>query len=134
MAGTKLPNFTPVDRVTRLQCADGVVGNGASANPLSTITVNYTGALATTGEIFESSLDGGEPITLSLGQVIEGWAKGIPGMKVGGTRRLMIPAEMAYGPVGSCEKVSETDPTKCDKYSIPPNTPLVFDVTLINTQ
>ena len=134
LAGTKLPNFTPTNDVSKLQCTDGLVGNGATANSLSTIIVNYTGALSTTGEIFESSLDSGQPITLSLGQVIEGWAKGIPGMKVGGTRRLLIPADMAYGPTGSCEKVSETDPTKCEKYSIPPNTPLVFDITLINTQ
>src|SRR3990167_1794986 len=134
LAGTKLPNYTPTDQVSKLQCIDGVVGSGATANPLSTVTANYTGALATTGEIFQSSLDTGQPITISLGQVIEGWTKGIPGMKAGGTRRLIIPAEMAYGPTGSCEKVSESDPTKCEKYSIPPNTPLVFDITLINTQ
>jgi hypothetical protein len=131
---TKLPNFTPPGEVTKLQCIDGVVGNGAVANPLSTITVHYTGALATNGEIFESSLDSGQPVTLSLGQVIEGWSKGIPGMKVGSTRRLLVPSEMAYGSLGSCEKVSETDPTKCEQYSIPPNTPLVFDITLINAQ
>ncbi|HTB49185.1 MAG TPA: FKBP-type peptidyl-prolyl cis-trans isomerase, partial [Verrucomicrobiae bacterium] len=81
-------------------------------------TVDYTGAVASTGIIFQSSKDTGQPATLSLSQVIAGWSQGIPGMKVGGTRRLLIPAGLAYGsnpPSGS---------------GIPANADLVFDVTL----
>jgi FKBP-type peptidyl-prolyl cis-trans isomerase len=83
-----------------------------------TITVDYTGAVAATGIIFQSSLDSGQQATFALKQVIPGWTQGIPGMKVGGTRRLLIPANLAYGanpPSGS---------------GIPANAALVFDVTV----
>ncbi len=120
LAGTKLQGFTPVANVSSLQIKDLVVGKGATVNKGATITVNYTGAVAATGIIFQSSLDTGQPVSFSLSQVIPGWTLGIPGMKVGGTRQLLIPASLAYGanpPPGS---------------GIPANAPLVFDVTLIS--
>jgi FKBP-type peptidyl-prolyl cis-trans isomerase len=83
-----------------------------------TVTVDYTGAVAATGVIFQSSKDTGQPVSFSLDGVIKGWTDGLPGMKVGGTRRLIIPAGQAYGanpPAGS---------------GIPANAPLVFDITL----
>ncbi|OGL25227.1 hypothetical protein A3A68_01595 [Candidatus Saccharibacteria bacterium RIFCSPLOWO2_01_FULL_48_13] len=134
LEGTKLPNYTPVKQVSKLSCIDGVVGSGSTINSFNTITANYTGAMASSGVIFESSLDSGQPITVALNQVIEGWAKGLAGMQVGGTRRLMIPAEMAYGTQGSCKTVDQTDPTKCQEYAIAPNTPLVFDVSVTGSQ
>jgi FKBP-type peptidyl-prolyl cis-trans isomerase len=79
--------------------------------------VHYTGALAKDGTIFQSSLDTGQPISFSLSGVIQGWQQGIPGMKEGGTRRLIIPASLAYG--------SQANGT------IPANSDLVFDVQLI---
>ena len=121
LAGTCLSGFTPVDNnVTSLQKTDLKIGTGAAATASSTVSVIYTGAVADTGIIFQSSLDNGpQPITLALNQVILGWQKGIPGMKVGGERRLLIPAAEAYGnnpPSGS---------------GIPANAALVFDVTLL---
>lgn len=113
--GEQLANFTPTPSIPQLQTDDLVVGTGATVKPGDSITANYVGAVAATGTIFQSS---SQPVTFSLSEVIPGWTAGIPGMKVGGTRRLLIPAKLAYGanpPSGS---------------GIPANAPLVFDVTL----
>jgi FKBP-type peptidyl-prolyl cis-trans isomerase len=118
LQGTMLANFTPTADITQLQEIDTKVGTGAVVKAGDTVTVDYTGAVAATGIIFQSSLDSGQQATLSLSQVIPGWSQGIPGMKVGGTRRLLIPASLAYGanpPSGS---------------GIPANAALVFDVTV----
>jgi len=118
LEGTKLANFTPVSQVDSLQKIDLQAGTGKEVQPGDTVTVDYTGAVAATGVIFQSSLDTGQPVSFPLGNVIKGWQDGIPGMKEGGKRRLIIPADQAYGatpPQGS---------------GIPANAPLVFDVTL----
>lgn len=121
LEGTKLADFTPVESVEKLEKSDIVQGDGDEVKPGATVTVHYTGALAATGVIFQSSKDTGEPISFPLDGVIKGWTQGVPGMKVGGTRRLMIPADLAYGSSGSGE-------------SIPPNSDLVFDIELISVQ
>lgn len=116
---TKLENFEPLASVDELQKIDTKVGDGDTVKPGDTVTAHYTGAVASTGVIFQSSLDGGQPIPFSLDGVIQGWTEGVPGMKVGGTRRLLIPAEQAYGatpPAGS---------------GIPANADLVFDIELV---
>jgi len=116
----QLDNFTPSDDITELTKIDLVVGNGDTVQPGATITAHYTGAVAATGTIFQSSKDFGGPITFGLGQVIKGWTDGVPGMKAGGTRRLLIPADQAYGaapPPGS---------------GIPANAALVFDIELVS--
>jgi FKBP-type peptidyl-prolyl cis-trans isomerase len=113
-----LDDFTPVENVESLQIIDLTEGTGDTVSAGDTVTVDYTGAIAATGHVFQSSKDFGKPITFGLGQVIKGWGDGIPGMKVGGTRRLLIPADQAYGstpPYGS---------------GIPADAALVFDVTL----
>jgi FKBP-type peptidyl-prolyl cis-trans isomerase FkpA len=118
LQGTKLAGFTPVTEASELQKVDTKVGSGPEVKPGDTVTVDYTGAVAATGVIFQSSKDTGKPVTFPLDQVIKGWTDGVPGMKVGGTRRLVIPADQAYGanpPSGS---------------GIPANAPLVFDITL----
>jgi FKBP-type peptidyl-prolyl cis-trans isomerase len=120
LQGTQLANFTPVEKVESLQKIDLTPGTGVEAKPNSTVTVHYTGAIAATGVIFESSLDSGQPIPLSLNQVIKGWTDGVPGMKVGGTRRLLIPAAQAYGAQASA--------------TIPANSDLVFDITLVDAK
>lgn len=122
LQGTKLNNFTPVDAVTSLQKIDLKEGTGEEVKPGATVTAHYTGAVAATGIIFQSSHDSGQPIPFSLAQVIKGWTDGVPGMKVGGTRRLIIPADQAYGanpPAGS---------------GIPANAALVFDIELTAVQ
>jgi len=116
LEGTKLAGFEPMAEVAELQIIDLEVGTGDEVKPGDTVTVDYTGALAANGTIFQSSLDYGQPVTFSLQEVIKGWTEGIPGMKVGGKRRLIIPADMAYG--------SQARP------GIPANSALVFDVTL----
>lgn len=119
LEGTQLTDFTPVASVASLQKIDTVVGTGDEVKPGDTVTAHYTGAVAATGIIFQSSLDGGQPIPFSLSQVIKGWTDGVPGMKVGGKRRLLIPADQAYGanpPAGS---------------NIPANADLVFDIELV---
>lgn len=119
LEGTKLNNFDTIDKVDELKIVDIKEGDGQSVVGGDTITAHYTGALANNGVIFQSSLDFKQPATFGLGQVISGWTKGVPGMKVGGTRRLIIPSEMAYG----SKRVSA---------NIPPNSDLVFDIELIS--
>jgi FKBP-type peptidyl-prolyl cis-trans isomerase len=118
LEGTKLANFTPVDSVPELQIVDVVEGTGDVVPEGATITAHYTGALCKDGTIFQSSHDfGADGITFGLGQVIAGWTNGVPGMKVGGTRRLVIPADLAYG-------------AQSPSPNIPPNSDLVFDIEL----
>lgn len=117
--GTKLPMFEPrTDAVVELEILDTEVGTGEEVRPGSTITAHYTGALVKNGIIFQSSHDFGEAITFGLDQVIKGWTDGVPGMKVGGTRRLIIPANQAYG---------DSSPAP----NIPAGSDLVFDIDLV---
>ncbi len=98
LKGTKLANFTPIsENPTSVQKTDLVQGTGEEVKAGDTITAHYTGAYAVNGEIFESSKDTGTPATFPLSGVIQGWQVGVPGMKVGGTRRLVIPGDQAYG-------------------------------------
>ena len=118
LQGKQLAGFTPVPSIPQLQELDTTPGTGAAVKAGQTVTVDYTGAVAATGIVFQSSKDSGQPATFPLSQVIAGWSQGIPGMKVGGIRRLLIPANLAYGanpPQGS---------------GIPANADLVFDVSL----
>ena len=117
--GTKLADFEPRKKVEQLEIIDTVIGTGDEVQPSQTITAHYTGALAKDGTIFQSSKDFGQPATFGLEQVIEGWTKGVPGMKVGGIRRLIIPSSQAYGSVRAAA-------------NIPPNSDLVFDIELIS--
>ena len=118
LEGTKLSNFTPVDAVPELQIIDVQEGTGETVQPGATITAHYTGALAKDGTIFQSSHDFGDAITFGLNQVIAGWTNGVPGMKIGGVRRLVIPAAQAYG-------------AQSPSANIPPNSDLVFDIELV---
>lgn len=120
LQGTKLAGFTPsTEAVNSLQKIDTQPGNGETVpnDPNVSVTVHYTGALVSDGTIFDTSIDRGEPSTFALNQVIAGWTQGIPGMQVGGKRRLIIPAELAYG--------------STERPGIPANSDLVFDVELI---
>lgn len=107
--------------VTDLQVTDLADGFGSrSLAAGDQALVHYTGVLAETGEEFDSSWDTGEPFQLQLGTggVIRGWDQGLVGMKPGGRRRLVIPADLAYGSTGSPPKIG-------------PDATLVFEVDLI---
>ena len=107
--------------VTSLGIEDAKVGDGEVATPGRRVRVHYTGTLME-GTEFDSS-KGGEPYAFVLGQreVIAGWDEGIKGMKVGGKRRLTIPARMAYG-------------SRSPGPGIPPNAALKFDVELVGVE
>jgi len=97
-------------------------GTGAEAKSGQTVTVHYVGTLAN-GQKFDSSRDRDEGFSFKLGagQVIAGWDQGVPGMKIGGKRRLTIPPDLGYGPSGY-------PPV------IPPNSTLVFEVELLEVR
>ena len=103
------------------------IGSGTEATVGTIVTVNYTGWLYdrtktdNKGIQFDSSSNAGPfAFTLGLGQVIQGWDRGVPGMKIGGIRRLVIPPSLAYGAV-------RFGP-------IPPDATLVFDIELVDVQ
>ncbi len=101
---------------------DTVVGEGAEAKAGQFVTVHYTGWL-TNGSKFDSSKDRNDPFQFPLGRghVIKGWDEGVQGMKIGGTRKLTIPADLGYGARGAGGV-------------IPPNATLVFEVELLDLQ
>lgn len=106
-----------------LQYEDTVLGSGAIAKAGQNVKVHYTGWLyngGVQGAKFDSSKDRGQPFEFSLGagQVIKGWDEGVQGMSVGGTRRLIIPAELGYGARGAGGV-------------IPPNATLLFEVDFL---
>ena len=105
-----------------LQIEDIEIGDGAEATSGTKVTVHYTGTL-TDGKKFDSSVDRGTPFgfTIGAGQVIEGWEKGVLGMKVGGKRKLTIPPELAYGERGAGD-------------AIPPNSTLIFEIELLGVE
>ena len=104
-----------------LKIEDQVVGSGAELTSGKTAVVHYTGWLEN-GTKFDSSKDRGQPFSTRIpGQVIQGWNQGMLGMKVGGKRKLTIPAALGYGPQGR-------PPV------IPQNATLVFEVELIDVK
>ena len=88
------------DAPTTLLTKDIIVGTGAEALPTSTMTVHYTLMTWSNGALIESSWNSGTPATFPLANVIIGWQQGIPGMKVGGRRLLVIPPDLGYGAQG----------------------------------
>lgn len=108
--------------VTTLVVEDVTVGRGTEATPGRRVTVHYTGTLME-GTKFDSSRDRNEPFAFTLGQgeVIPGWDEGVKGMRVGGTRRLTIPARLAYG-------------SRSPGAGIPANAALKFDVELLGVE
>lgn len=89
-----------------LAITDLVLGEGAEATAGAVVDVHYVGVEYDTGEEFDSSWDRGESISFPLRGLIQGWQDGIPGMRVGGRRQLIIPPEQAYGPAGGGHRLS----------------------------
>jgi FKBP-type peptidyl-prolyl cis-trans isomerase len=95
------------------------IGEGYEVKPGGAVVAYYHGTLKDGGKVFDSAFERGEPVAFPLTGVIMGWQKGVPGMKVGGVRRLTIPSAMAYGPQGAGA-------------DIPPNADLVFVIQLVD--
>lgn len=112
---------TGTEPPTELETEDIEVGDGAEAKVGDEITVDYVGVLFDDCSQFDASYDTGQPATFPLeqGGLIDGWVQGIPGMKVGGQRKLTIPAELAYGAAGQPP-------------DIPPDAALVFVIDLVS--
>ena len=104
-----------------LKYADLVVGTGATPAVTDQVTVNYTGTLDN-GTVFDASSQHGGPASFPLNRVIKGWTEGVSTMKVGGTRKLVVPPDLAYGAQGYGNGV------------IPPNATLTFIVELLDTK
>ena len=117
------------NKMTEFTTIDSQLGEGREAEKGLTITVHYSGWIYDEneddkkGNKFDSSKDRNEPFTfvLGVGQVIKGWDDGFAGMKIGGTRTIIIPSEMGYGSRGAGSV-------------IPPNVDLIFDVELLGIQ
>lgn len=109
---------TAMPKATGLKIEDTQEGTGEAVKSGDTIVIHYKGTL-TNGTTFDSSYDRGQPFetTIGVGQVIEGWDKGIIGLKVGGKRTLTIPPDMGYGERAAGD--------------IPPNSTLIFEVELL---
>jgi peptidylprolyl isomerase len=105
----------------KLEEIEVVEGDGAEAKEGDEITVQYVGVGYDSEEEFDSSWSRGEPSTFGLDEVIPGWNKGIAGMKVGGRRELIIPANLAYGPTGSPPVIG-------------PNETLIFVIDLLKVK
>lgn len=121
--GVPVPNELPVIKKTELDggliVEELKIGEGSEVKPGGFVVAHYHGTLKTDGTVFDSSFERGEPIGFPLNGVIQGWQKGVPGMKVGGIRRLIVPAAMAYGADSPSEK-------------IPKNSDLVFVIQLVD--
>ena len=109
------PSGTPP---TTLESKDIVVGTGAEVSSTSTITFHYTLMTWSNGALIESSWNSGTPATYPLAELIVGWQQGIPGMKVGGRRLLVVPPDLGYGAQGS--------------RSVGPNETLVFVMDIVS--
>jgi FKBP-type peptidyl-prolyl cis-trans isomerase FkpA len=127
--GSSSSPSAPSTSVGTFTQTDLVVGTGPEATAGKTITVNYTLWLYDTsktdgkGTLVQTSVGSSPlgPLVVGAGSVIKGFDQGVVGMKVGGSRRLIIPPELAYGPAGNPP-------------AIPPNATIVFDITLISVQ
>lgn len=116
-----VPDLKPVSTQTLeggLIVEELKVGDGYTIKPGDAVVALYHGTLKADGSVFDSAFFRGEPIAFPLSGVIEGWQKGVPGMKIGGIRKLTIPAAMAYGPGA--------------RPRIPANSDLVFVVQLVD--
>ncbi len=112
------PNLKQDGDITTLQIIDITTGTGQEAKLGDTIKVKYKGALASSGSVFDGN-DEGVEFPLEVGGLISGWTEGVPGMKVGGKRKLIVPSDKGYGAEGAGA-------------SIPPDSDLIFEIELVS--
>lgn len=121
--GVPVPKDLPVVKTTELEgglvVEDLKIGEGYEIKPNGVVVAYYHGTLKSDGSVFDSAFDRGEPAAFSLTAVVQGWQKGIPGMKIGGIRRLSIPAKLAWGDQSPSPK-------------IPANSDVVFVVQMVD--
>ena len=122
-------NLKPVTFPDGLQVRDVKVGTGQVVKKNDAVSIQYTGWLADATK-FDSSRDRDMPfdVTIGQGQVIPGWDEGVPGMKVGGIRRLTIPSALGYGDQGAPQGCGTASGQPC---TIPPGATLVFLIELV---
>ena len=115
----------PEEKVTEMEVTDLEVGCGAAIpeGEIVEVEVNYMGKAHSTGEVFDSSFERGETVSFPVGagRLIQGWDAGLVGMKEGGRRQLLIPGDLAYGPMGNPPDIG-------------PDDTLVFIIDLISVQ
>ena len=108
-----------------------VVGTGRECeNPSELVTIHYRGMLLD-GQVFDSSYARGVPIVASLDSLIPGWQQGLPGMRVGGVRRLTVPADLAYSGMAAVQLVGADGASGAGRVLIPPASTLIFEIELL---
>jgi FKBP-type peptidyl-prolyl cis-trans isomerase len=117
--------------VEELSVEDLVIGDGLECqSPSELVTIHYRGMLLD-GQVFDSSYERGAPIVASLDSLIPGWQQGMPGMRVGGKRRLTVPEDLAYSGMAAVQAVNPVGSTGAGQILIPPRSTLVFEIELL---
>jgi hypothetical protein len=121
----------PPAPIQELGVEDLAIGDGPECEqPNEIVTIHYRGSLLD-GRVFDSSYERGEPIVASLDSLIPGWQQGVPGMRVGGRRRLTVPADLAYSGMAALQAINSSDSTGTGEVLIPPDSTLVFEIELL---
>ena len=117
--------------VEELSVEDLVIGDGLECqSPSEVVTIHYRGMLLD-GQEFDSSYERGVPIVASLDSLIPGWQQGMPGMRIGGKRRLTVPEDLAYSGMAEVRVVSTSRSAGAGEVLIPPDSTLVFEIELL---
>jgi FKBP-type peptidyl-prolyl cis-trans isomerase len=121
----------PPAAVEEFSVEELVVGTGRECqSPSELVTIHYRGRLLD-GQVFDSSYERGLPIVASLDSLIPGWQQGLPGMRVGGVRRLTVPADLAYSGMAAVQLVDEEGVSGAGRVLIPPASTLIFEIELL---
>jgi FKBP-type peptidyl-prolyl cis-trans isomerase len=117
--------------VEELSIEDLVIGDGPECrSPSEIVTIHYRGMLLD-GDVFDSSYERGAPIVAPLDSLIPGWRQGMPGMRVGGKRRLTVSENLAYSGMVAVQAVDAVESTGAGTVLIPPESTLVFEIELL---
>ena len=121
----------PPAAVEELSIEDLAIGDGPECrHPSQIVTIHYRGILLD-GRVFDSSYERGKPIVAALESLIPGWQQGMPGMRVGGRRRLIVPSHLAYSGMAALPAAKPRDLQERAEVLIPPESTLVFEIELL---